>query len=142
MFEEFVEGQVAGHGEDRVGDSYIAGSKASLLFHFVRIDAGHGGGIAEDEDVAVAVARVEDFVIGLNPNARSVVQKEVGAAEGDEGRDSEEREQNQDEAVLEAGFSLLRMKMRFGWGGCCGHQVCSLVDGNDHEERWSLCLKC
>src|SRR3984957_3541550 len=45
--EEVIEGEVTGNGENGVGDGYVAGSKASLLFDLVGVDAGHGCGVAE-----------------------------------------------------------------------------------------------
>ncbi len=97
--EVVIEGEVVGNGEDGVGDGYVAGLEAGIALDDVGVDAGHGGGVAEDQDVAVAILHVEDGVVGLNPDAGAVVQEEVRTAETDEDGDGQKRKQEQDERV-------------------------------------------
>ena len=72
--EVVVQGEVVGDGEDGVGDGDVAGLEAGIALDDVGIDAGHGGGVAEDQDVAVAIAHLEDGVVGANPDAGAVVR--------------------------------------------------------------------
>ena len=75
--EEVVERQGVGDGEDGVGDSDVAGAEAGGVLDLRRIEAGHGGGVAEEEHVAGAIVHGEDGVIGLHPGAGAVVEEEV-----------------------------------------------------------------
>jgi hypothetical protein len=117
-----IEREVAGDGEDGVGNGYVAGSKACFLADDVGVDAGHGGGVAVDEDVARAALKVEDVVVGFDPGRSAVVEKEVRFAEADEGWDSKEREQDDEDTVKKGGVaSLLPRPLARGCPGKMGY---------------------
>ena len=97
--EKMVQGEVAGNGEDGIGDGDVAGMKAGLGFKQVGVDPGHRGGVAEDKDVAVAIVHVKDGIVGAHPNTGAVMKKEVRGAEGDTRWNGEKREQNEEEAI-------------------------------------------
>jgi hypothetical protein len=99
--EEVVEGEVIGDGEDGVGDGDVAGFVAGVALDDVGVDAGHGGGVAEDEDIAVLILHVEDGVVGLDPDAGAVFDEKVGLAYTDEDRDRHEGEKKNKEAITE-----------------------------------------
>ena len=102
-----------GDGQDGVGDGDVAGLEAGIALDDVGVDAGHGGGVAEDEDVAVAVAHAEDGVVGLNPDAGAVAEEEVRAAEPDAGGNGQQWQKNEEEAVAAGG-----LPGRHGRRGC------------------------
>ena len=129
-----IEGEVVGDREDRVGDGDVAGFEAGIALDDVGVDAGHGGGVAEDQDVAVAVAHGEDGVVGLDPDAGAVAQEEVGAAQADAGRDGQKREEKEEDAV-EAG-RLWRRHRRRG-NRARGVILLALEDGGKCQV-WSL----
>ena len=72
--EVVVQGKVVGDGEDGVGDGYVAGFEAGIALDDIGVDTGHGGGVAEDKDVAVAIGHLKDGVVGANPDAGSMVR--------------------------------------------------------------------
>src|ERR1700730_17382337 len=50
-----IQGQVVGNCQNRFGNGYVAGFEAGIALDDIRIDAGHGRGVAKDQDVAVAI---------------------------------------------------------------------------------------
>ncbi len=97
--QEAIEGEVVGDGEDGVGDRDVAGSEAGVALDDLRVDPRHRGGVAKDENVTGAVVDTEDGIVGLDPDAGTVVQKKVGRPERDEQRDRAKREQAKDQAI-------------------------------------------
>ena len=73
-----VERQVAGDGKYSIGDGDVASLEAGIARDNLGVDAGHCGGIAVDQDVAVAVLHVEDGIVGLHPDAGAVAHEERG----------------------------------------------------------------
>ena len=81
--EEVVERKRMGNGKDSVRDGYVAGFEASIPLDEVRVDACHSGRIAKDQNVTIAVVRVENSIVRSNPDAGSVPEKKIGVAKPD-----------------------------------------------------------
>ncbi len=106
--QKMVEGEISGHGEDSVGNGNIAGPKAGLGFKQVGVDPGHRSRVAEDEDVAVAIAHVKDGIVGAHPHAGAMMEKEVRPTEGDARRNGKKRKKNEENAVAKEILAPLR----------------------------------
>ena len=99
LLEVAVEGQVARHGEHGVGDSDVAGVQAGVAVQQRGIDAGHGGRIAKDQNVATPMMHAEDRIVGLHPDTGAVVQEKVGTAQHNAQRHRKQRRKDDHQAV-------------------------------------------
>lgn len=129
VLEVVVEGEVVGDGQDGVGDGNVAGFEAGVALDDIGIDAGHSGGVAEDEDVADAIAHVEDCVVGAHPDAGAVVQEKIGPAEGYEEGDREKRKEDERDAVVLGGSAGAAAGMFLVAGGRGGGLMAGRVSG-------------
>lgn len=84
MLEVVVQSQVSSNCQDRVRDRDIARPEARVALHNIGVDASHGSGVSEDEDIAFATLHSKDGVVGTYPHTRSVVQEEIRPAKCDE----------------------------------------------------------